>query len=95
MKVVQAVAVVLVWLIGLPVVINTALSVAWGDTGGIDSGDAPSTVASVTGWLIVRGGIGVLLGVTVGLSRVGEGAGHEEWPRRRPSDPDPWDRWKT
>ncbi len=95
MKVFQAVAVVLVWLLGLPLVISVAISTAWDDTGGIDSGDAPSTGAAAFGWLLVLGGIGVLIAVTVALSRLGEGAGREEWSRRQPPEPDPWDRWKT
>ena len=93
MKIFQIVAVVLGWLLGLPLVIGVALNTAWSGTGGIDSGDAPSTAASVTGWLIVLGGIAVLLAVTVGLSRMGEVGEGEDWSRR-PPDPDPRDRWK-
>lgn len=94
MKLFQGIALVLLWLLGLPLVISIAISTAWDDTGGIDSGDAPSTGAAVFGWLLVLGGIGVLIALSVALSRMGDERDEHDWGSREPTEPDPWDRWK-
>lgn len=92
MKAFQGIALVCIWLLGLPLVISIAVSAAWSDTGGIDSGDAPSTGSSLGAWLLGLGGVAVLIALSVAVSRMDEGE-HEDWSRR-PPDPDPWDRWK-
>lgn len=94
MKAFQGIALLCIWLLGLPLVISIAVSAAWSDTGGIDSGDAPSTGSSLGAWLLGLGGVGVLIALSVAISRMGEKGEGEDWSRR-PPEPDPWDRWKT
>lgn len=94
-KAVQGIALVCIWLLGLPLVISIAVSAAWNDTGGIDSGDAPSTAASLGAWLLGLGGVGVLIALSVVVSRLGDDDHPDDGSERRPPERDPWDRWKT
>ena len=94
MKAFQGVALVLIWLLGLPLVVSIAVSAAWNDTGGIDSGDAPSTGASLGAWLLGIGGFAVLVVLSVAVSRLSDEEKPDDWSERRPPERDPWDRWK-
>lgn len=95
MKAFQGIALVCIWLLGLPLVISIAVSAAWSDTGGIDSGDAPSTASSLGAWLFGLGGVAVLIALSVAVSRMSDDERADEWSERQPPEPDPWDRWKT
>ena len=94
MKAFQGVALVLIWLLGLPLVVSIAVSAAWNDTGGIDSGDAPSTGASLGAWLLGIGGFAVLIALSVAVSRMADDEHPHDGSERHPPEPDPWDRWK-
>lgn len=59
----------LAWLIGIPLIASLALAFAWNDTGGVDSGDAPSTPASLGGWAILVVGIALLVWLTRRIAR--------------------------